>query len=80
MPWRSLQVAVGALQLVEALARRKVANVGQLPLEQVLRYWRKGRSPKIRMASAAVLTWCTRCPFTNEWMQDAKQVRGSWRS
>lgn len=27
------------------------------------------------MAAAAALTWCTRCPFTNEWMQDAKQAR-----
>ncbi|KAL1528357.1 hypothetical protein AB1Y20_009710 [Prymnesium parvum] len=68
------QVVVASLQLVEALARRRVANVARLLLPQLLQLWRNGRTAKVRVAANEALIWCTRCPFTNEWMQDAKQV------
>lgn len=54
------RVVVGALELVEALAMRRVANCTSLPHDEIYILWRESRSPVIRRAAESAMVWLCR--------------------
>jgi len=55
-------VAVGLLQLLEALARRRPSNSPRLFLDTLQTSWGFRHSPRVRRALARLIAWLYRCP------------------
>eukprot|EP00967_Tisochrysis_lutea_P137856 scaffold248121_cov28-Tisochrysis_lutea.AAC.2 len=67
-PDAPLEAAAAALQLVEALACRRVSNALHLQPEVVLVSWRSGKSDAVRRAAASALVWLSRSRRASGWM------------
>ena len=68
-------VIVAALELVQAVAMRRVANCVWMPEATILRLYTQGRTGSIRAAAEGCLVWLSRHPGTRNWMQGMERVR-----
>jgi hypothetical protein len=62
------QSATAALQLVEALACRRVSNAAQLQAHLIVGCWREGKTDAVRRAAASALVWLSRSRRASGWM------------
>ena len=62
------------LQLMEALARRRVSNLAKMhhPMDVLVRVFSFRASAKVRMCAVSVLAWCARCPKTKSFLFDGR--------
>jgi hypothetical protein len=72
---RCQAVTIGALQLVQALCMRRVANCPFVPLPSVLRLYTHGRTGTVRAAAEGALVWLSRHPQTQQWLNELPQAR-----
>lgn len=62
------QSATAALQLVEALACRRVSNAARLQPHLIVACWRDGKVDAVRRAAASALVWLSRSRRASGWM------------
>jgi len=67
-------VCVAMLQLLEALARRRVSNIGKLHhgFDVLIRIFSFRASPKSRCAATSLMAWGARCPRNKSFMFDMR--------
>ena len=67
-------VCIAMLQLMEALARRRVSNLPRMNhlLDVLVRIYSFRASAKVRMCASATLAWCSRCPKAKSFLFDGR--------